>query len=191
MKTKVEIEVSARHIHLTKNDYDFLFGADTPFIEIKELSQHEEFATDKVVTIVGPKGELPVRFLSPFRTETQTEISLTDCYQIGVTAPYETQIANGCADIILKTSRGEVRRCAVMVARRHLHANHSEAKEAGIEDGQQIRVLVETPRGRIIFDDVNVKIDKNFQLRVHLDTDEGNAAGITDKTFGEIIVDEK
>ncbi len=187
MKKEIEIEVSARHIHLSKNDYDFLFGAETPFKTIKELSQHGEFATDKIVTIVGPKGEISARFLSPFRSDTQTEVSLTDCYQIGIIAPYETNIANGCANVILKTDLGEIRRCAMMVAIRHLHASPDNAKELNIVDGQKISIAAETPRGKIIFADVNVKINKHYQLRFHLDTDEGNAAGITGKCFGEII----
>ncbi|MCX6810900.1 MAG: PduL/EutD family phosphate acyltransferase [Candidatus Berkelbacteria bacterium] len=190
MKKEIEIEVSARHIHLSKDDYNFLFGAETPFKEIKELSQRKEFATDKIVTIVGPKGEIPARFLSPFRQETQTEFSLTDCYQIGVIAPYETEIIDGCADIILKTSNGEIHRCAMMIAKRHLHASPTDAAELKIKENQKVEIAVETPRGKIVFDDVNVKIDKNFQLRVHLDTDEGNAAGITDKCFGSLILDE-
>ena len=191
MKKEVEIEVSARHIHLSKSDYDFLFGAETPYKEIKELSQFDEFATDKIVTIVGPKGKLDVRFLSPFRPETQVEFALTDCFETGIVAPYETNIANGCANITLKTERAEIHRCALMVTKRHLHASPVDAKEFGISDGSQVKVAVATDRGRVVFDNVTVKVADNFQLRVHLDTDEGNAAGIKGAATGELIVDEK
>lgn len=189
MTKEVEIEVSARHIHLTKSDYGFLFGADEPFVEIKELSQFDEFATDKIVTIVGPKGELSARFLSPFREETQVEFAMTDCFETGITAPYENNIADGCAKIVIKSQRGEIHRCAMMVAKRHLHASPSEAAELKIENGQQVKVAIETKRGKIVFENITVKIADNFQLRVHLDTDEGNAAGVSEKCFGQIILD--
>jgi putative phosphotransacetylase len=191
MKKEVEIEVSARHIHLSKRDYDFLFGAEEPFKEIKELSQRGEFATDKMVTLAGPKGELQARFLSPFREETQAELSLTDCYQIGTIAPYETNIANGCAEIVLKSDRGEIRRCAMMVTIRHLHAGTADAKALNLKNNQQVKIAVETKRGKIIFENVNVKIADHYDLRVHLDTDEGNAAGISGKCFGTLIIGEE
>ncbi len=191
MNQRVEIEVSARHIHLSKEDFLFLFGADATFKEIGELSQENEYTTDKIVIIAGPDGELPARFLSPFRELTQVELSLTDCYQIGILAPYETDVADGAAEIIIKGDQGETKRNAAIVANRHLHANPAEARSLGIAADQQVKVVIETKRGKVFFDNVVVKIAGNFRLRVHLDTDEGNAAGILDHAFGKLIIDQE
>jgi len=186
---KVEVEVSARHIHLSKSDYDFLFGAETPYKKIKELSQKEEFATDKMVKIVGPEGEVRARFLSPFRKKTQVELSLTDCLVIGINAPYEINVFDGAAEIIISGPQGEIERRAAIVARRHLHCNPKEAREIGLRDGQKLLVKIKTDRGSLIYSGVEVKIASNYQLRVHLDTDEGNAAGIKGRCFGYLIDD--
>lgn len=188
MESKVEIEVSARHIHLSKTDFEFLFGPNATFSELHELSQRGEFKTDKEVEIIGPDGSLFATFLSPFRELTQVELSLTDCRQIGILAPYEIEISDGCSQISIKGSYGETSRCAAIVAKRHLHANGKEAKSLGFVDGQKVTVEVETKRGKITFFDVEVKIKSSYQLRVHLDTDEANAAGISGQTFGKLII---
>lgn len=188
MESKVEIEVSARHIHLSNADFEFLFGPHATFSELHELSQRGEFKTDKEVEIIGPEGSLPVTFLSPFRELTQVELSLTDCRQIGISAPYEIEISDGCSQISIKGSYGETSRCAAIVTRRHLHANEKEARGLGLKDGQKVVVEVETERGKITFFDVDVKIKSTYQLRVHLDTDEANAAGISGQTYGKLII---
>ena len=116
MSKKVEVEVSARHIHLSKNDFEFLFGPEGQYKEIKELSQSKEYATDKEVEIIGPRGKLSARFLSPFREKTQVEISATDCHQIGVFAPYEVDVSEGAAEIkIAVTGVGNATKKQVML----------------------------------------------------------------------------
>lgn len=188
MEIKVEIEVSARHIHLSKADFEFLFGSGVTYSEVKELSQRGEFKTDKKVKIIGPDGAVEATFLSPFRDTTQVELSLTDCYQIGISAPYEIDVFDGAANVKIKGGQGEINRRAAIVAKRHLHCNPKEAKEIGLIADQRIAVEITTDRGKITFDDVAVKIAKNYQLRVHLDIDEGNAAGISSQTFGKLII---
>lgn len=188
MNKKVEIEVSARHIHLAKDDFELLFGKDAKFEEVHELSQSGEFSTDKKVQISGPDGSLEARFLSPFRKRTQVELSLTDCYAIGIKAPYEIDVFDGAALVTIRGPLGEIDRKSAIVAKRHLHLNPGEARELGIKDGQQITAAVQTERGKITFNDVTTKIAVNFNLRVHLDTDEGNAAGIGGRTDGEIHI---
>lgn len=191
METKVEIEVSARHIHLSKTDFCFLFDSDSKFVEVKELSQSNEFTTDKTVKVIGPDGELDVRFLSPFRGLTQVELSLTDCYEIGIRAPYETNVADGASEIIIKGDQGEIKRRAAIIATRHLHANSKEAKSLGLVSGQLVKLEVETRRGKLILENIVVKIANNYNLRVHLDTDEGNASGIDRKCYGKLIVNKE
>lgn len=188
MDRKVEIEVSARHIHLSKEDFNFLFGSGAPFKEVKELSQKGEFATDKLVTIVGPEGKLPARFLSPFREKTQVELSLTDCHEIGITAPYEIDVFEGAAEIKISADQGEITRRAAIVAKRHLHCSPTEASQLGLIKDQQVAVVIKTERGKVVFAEVSVRIANNYQLRIHLDTDEGNAAGITGRCFGNLII---
>lgn len=188
MKKEIEIEVSARHIHFSKNDFELLFGKDTSFEQLHELSQSGEFSTDKKVEIVGPKGKIEARFLSPFRERTQVELSATDCFSIGVEAPYEIDAFKGAASIKIRGPQGEIERKSAIVAKRHLHANPIEAEYLGITEGQQLSIVTQTERGTVYFKNVTVKIKKNFHLRVHLDTDEGNAAGIKGSITGELIV---
>ena len=189
MSKKVEVEVSARHIHLSKNDFEFLFGPEGQYKEIKELSQSKEYATDKEVEIIGPRGKLSARFLSPFREKTQVEISATDCHQIGVFAPYEVDVSEGAAEIKIAGTAGEIKRRAAIIAKRHLHCNPGEARGIGIADGDHVTISVETKRGVIIFRSIEVKVARNYHLRLHLDTDEGNAAGISGRCFGELIIE--
>jgi len=190
MKKDVEIEVSARHIHLSKEDYSLLFGAETAFNNIHELSQKNQFATDKVVRIIGPNNDLPARFLSPFRDRTQVELSLTDCFDIGISAPYKISVDDDATEIKISGSEGEITRRAAIITKRHLHIDQQSATAFGIKDGSNIALDIKTDRGKLSYDDIEVKVRSDFQLRVHLDTDEGNAAGIKQKTIGELIIAE-
>ena len=183
-----EIEVSARHIHLSKADYEFLFGSGAEFKEIKELSQRGEYATDKLVKISGSRGEIEVRMLTPFRDISQVELSLTDCHTIGIDAPFETEAEEDAASVTLAGPSGEIERQAAIVARRHLHCNPAEAKSLGIADSDKVSVEVVSERGKIRFDDIEVRIKDSYQLRVQLDTDEGNAAGIKGNCIGKLII---
>jgi len=188
MNKEAEIEVSARHIHLAEDDFELLFGKDATFEQIHELSQSGEFSTDKKVTIIGPSGSVEARFLSPFRKRTQVELSLTDCHALGLNPPYEIDVFDGAASVLIRGPHGEIERKSAIVAKRHLHLNPNESRELNIVEGQQVSVIVQTDRGKIVFENVTAKIAANFNLRVHLDTDEGNAAGIKGKTNGEIIL---
>lgn len=191
MKKEVEIEVSARHIHLSKSDYHLLFGPETSYENQSELSQKNQFVTDKTVKVAGREGELEAKFLSPFRDRTQVELSKSDCFQLGIAAPYKISVDDEATEIKLSGSEGEISRRAAIIAKRHLHASLSEATELGIQDGDSVSVLANMPRGKILFHDVVVKTGKDFVLRVHLDTDEGNAAGIDGKCLGELIIPPK
>lgn len=186
---KVEIEVSARHIHLSKSDYDFLFGSDCDYKVIKELSQTGEFASDKIVKIIGPENELKARFLGPFRDKTQVEVSKTDCYFLGIEAPYEVEVSDQATEIKIAGDSGEITRKSAIIAFRHLHCNPKEAADLQLSAGQHIKVKTKTERGMILYDDVIIKVADNYNLRVHLDTDEGNASGINDSCFGDLLIE--
>lgn len=190
MKKEVEIEVSARHIHLSKNDYEMLFGIESNFKNLRELSQRNQFVTDKAVTISGSKGELEAKFLSPFRETTQVEVSKTDCFLLGISPPYDIESNNDAAEINISGPAGQISRNAAIVAKRHLHANQKDAAELTIKNNDTVSVKIKTNRGEIMFHDIVVKIRNDFELRVHIDTDEGNAAGISGKCVGELITNE-
>jgi len=180
----VEIEVSARHIHLSKDDYDFLFGEDNNFKIVKNLSQKGEFATDKKVSVIGPDGSVEARYLGPFRKKTQLELSMTDCFEIGISAPYEIEVQENAADVKIAGEFAEITRNCAIIAKRHLHCNPSEAKEHNLAAEDHLDLTIETDRGSIIYSDVVVRIADHYQMRVHLDTDERNAAGISGEMKG-------
>lgn len=183
---KVIIEVSARHIHLSESDYRSLFGTAQPKKE-RHLSQ-DDWATDKVVTIMGEKSKLSARVLIPFRKKTQVELSLTDCISIGLTAPFAISSEEDSSLVKIKGDIGEINMSAATVAKRHLHLSPYDAKKLKIDNRQQVTVEIETDRGKIIFENICAKIADHYSLAVHLDVDEGNAAGIKGETFGKLII---
>jgi len=185
MKMKVLVEVSAKHIHISQADYQFLFGCEEKFREFKQLSQ-SDFTTDKIVEAIGPKGSIKLRLLSPFREKTQVEISLTDCVAIGIDAPYEIDVTLNAAEIKLKGPCGEILRKAAIVSKRHLHCNPTEANKYQLIKGQQVKIIIDNDRGIVEFKNVTIKISDRYKLAIHLDTDEGNAAGIKGEVFGEL-----
>lgn len=188
--SKVRIEVSARHAHLTQQDLERLFGEGYKLKPIKDLSQHGQFASQETITLVGPKRSIEdVRVLGPCRQNTQVEISMTDSYFLGAKAPVRLSgkiIGSGA--ITLKGPVGEVElKEGLIVAKRHLHINPEQAQEYGVTDGQNIKVAIDGPRA-LVFDEIQVRIHDDFDLSLHIDTDEANAAGVNKETEGELIV---
>jgi len=186
---KIPVEISARHVHLTRHDLDLLFGEGFELQKFKDLSQTGEFSSSQTVTLAGAKNSLHnVRVLGPCRTFTQVEVSKTDSFFLGNPAPLRLSgkvIRSGAIKII--GPKGELDLAeGLIVAKRHLHANHEEARDFGLLNGQNIKILIDGPR-QTIFGEVEVRIDDNFNLHVHLDTDEANAAGVDSETFCSII----
>ena len=189
MKTKILTEVSARHIHLCQKDFEKLFGKNEKIAPLKELSQEGEFASDKIVELKnGDRIIRNVRILGPFRKESQAEIALTDAYLLKLKPLPKIKVSGDLAN----TTKIEVRskktavKIPCIIAQRHIHISEEEAKKLRLKNNQRVSVRVNGIRG-ITFHDVVVRIAKNYRLALHLDTDEGNAAGIFGKTFGEII----
>ncbi|MFA6537491.1 MAG: phosphate propanoyltransferase [Patescibacteria group bacterium] len=186
---KIPVEVSARHVHLTQHDLEVLFGEDFVLPKAKELSQTGEFASTEVVALVGAKNKIEnVRVLGPCRTFTQIEVSRTDCFFLGNQAPLRLSgkvIRSGAIKII--GPKGELDLTeGLIVAKRHLHVNPDEARDLGVLNNQNIKILVDGPR-QTIFGEVEVRVNENFNMNVHLDTDEANAAGVVGDTYCEII----
>ena len=190
MANKVLVETSARHIHVTREHLDILFGDGYELTIKKMLSQPGQYACAERVDVVGPKKTLAnVSILGPVRPETQVELSLTDARSIGVAAPVREsgQIA-GSGACKLVGPKGEVElKEGVIVAKRHIHMTKADAAEFGLEDKQVVSVKVESDGRNLIFGDVVVRVSDSYALAMHIDTDESNAAGMAPGTMGEVI----
>lgn len=192
MENKVMVEVSARHIHLSKEHLNILFGEGYELTPKKDLSQPGQFACEERVTVVGAKKELAgVSILGPVRPETQVEISLTDARSIGVSAPVrESGDVKGSGSCKLIGPKGEVElEYGVISAKRHIHFTPEDGVRCGVTDNQIVKVKVESNGRSLIFDDVVVRISPKYAAAMHIDTDESNAAGIAGATDGIIITD--
>lgn len=190
MENKLLVETSARHLHVTQEHLEILFGKGAALTPKKDLSQPGQFACAERVTVVGPKKEIPgVTILGPVRPATQVELSATDARGIGITAPVRESgdIANsaGCK---LVGPVGEVTLSeGVIVAKRHIHATPADAQSLGVTDKQVVGVKIITAERSLTFGDVVVRVRGDFALAMHIDTDESNAAGCAGEVFGEIV----
>ena len=185
---KIIVETSARHIHLTQESVDNLFGKGYQLTKKKDLSQPGQFACEEKVQVVGPKGSLMMSILGPTRPADQVEVSFTDARALGITPPVrESGDVAGTPGVTLVGPCGEVKIAeGVMVAKRHIHMTPEDAAELGVADKQIVKVAISTARP-LIFDDVVVRVSPKFALAMHIDTDECNAAGAFGQVFGEII----
>ena len=189
MAKKFIVETSARHLHVSREDFEVLFGADAKLTNKKDLSQPGQFACAERVTVIGPKGQLTASILGPERPSTQVEISASDARTLGVVAPIrESGDVKGSAGCKLVGPCGEVElKEGVIVAKRHIHFTPADAAEQNVNDKDIVWVKVETPERKIIFGDVVVRVHENFAAAMHLDTDEANAAGCAGEVYGEIV----
>jgi len=189
MKKEVPVGVSARHIHLSQEHIEQLFGKGYQLTEFKPLSQPGQFAANETVEVVGPKGSFgKVRILGPARKATQLEISRTDSFAIGIKAPVrESGDTEGTPGMIIKGPAGEVETSdGVIVAARHIHFHTSDAEKWGIQDKQQLKVRLGGERG-LVLEHVIARVSDQFALDMHIDTDEANAAGAKTGDTAEII----
>ena len=187
---KVMVETSARHIHVTEELFATLFGEGKTLTNKKDLSQPGQFACEEKVKVGGPKGELVMSILGPFRKDTQVELSFTDARKLGLVPPIRESgdIAGtpGCK-VIGPCGEAEID-CGVIVAKRHIHFTPAEAEAFGLKDKQIVSVEVDAGTGRkTIFADVVVRVRSDFAAAMHIDTDEANAAGISGTVYGTII----
>ncbi len=185
----VSVGISNRHVHLSQADLETLFGTGHQLTPTKNLSQPGQFACEETVNLIGSKGTLSkVRILGPVRKATQVEISRTDSFPLGVTAPVrDSGSIVGSAGITIEGPKGRIElKEGVIIALRHLHLHTDEAKELGLNDKDCISVKFNGERS-IVFNNVLVRVSPNFAKDMHLDTDEANAAGLKNGDLGTII----
>lgn len=190
MAKQFNIETSARHVHVSSEDFKILFGEGATLTFKKELSQPGQFASEERVKIVGPKREIAnVIILGPFRNQTQVEISATDARSLGIPVVIrESGDLSGTPGCKIVGPVGQIDLpSGVMVAKRHIHATFEDAKKLGVVDKEIVSVKVCTENRALIFGDVVVRINDRFALAMHIDTDESNAAGCDINTRGEIV----
>ena len=186
---KILVETSARHIHVTQQTLETLFGAGAELHNKKDLSQPGQFACEEKVTLVGPKGQLTVTILGPTRPADQAELSLTDARTLGISVPVREsgdvantpglKLVGPCGEVELKEG--------VIVAKRHIHMIPETAEKLGLQNKDVVWVKVETPERKAILGDVVVRVSDKFADAMHIDTDESNAIGATPNLMGEII----
>lgn len=190
MGYKLEINASNKHIHLDQDDLDKLFGRGYELTFKKALKQPGQFASEEKVQVIGPKGSFPgIRVLGPLRKDTQLELALTDCRQIGIDAPIrESGNVKGTPGCRLVGPKGEVElEYGVIVAKRHAHFSPEDAKEAGVENGQIVKIKIESEERTTIYDDVVCRVSDSCATEVHVDTDEANAAAMGGGAVCEIV----
>lgn len=188
----IPIEVSARHVHLCKEDVEKLFGKDHKLTPLRDLSQPGQFLCKERVSIIGPKGIFKnVAILGPERKDSQAEISMTDAIALGVDAPIRESgeieksapLFISVKDVMIRIEQGAI------VAKRHIHMTPENADAYGLRDKQIVSVKVLSDRP-VIFQDVTVRVNKNFSLNMHLDFDEANACNFKNGMKGQILTEE-
>ena len=186
----VIVEISARHLHLSQEHLDILYGAGYKLTPKKDLSQPGQFACAEKVEVIGPKGSMKMSILGPVRPATQVEISLTDPRTLGIKVPVrESGVVAGSGSCKLVGPCGEVDLAeGVMAAKRHLHIIPEDAAQIGVKDKQIVKLSIKSEERSLIFDDVIARGSPTCATRVHLDTDEANVAGISGEVEGEIIL---
>jgi len=184
----IPVEISAHHVHLAQADVEALFGPGHQLTPMHELSQPGQFACEEQVHLVGPKGRIAkVRVLGPTRKETQVEIAMTEQFKLGIQPPIrQSGDLAGTPGITLEGPFGSTTiERGVVCAQRHIHMSPEDALRFRVRDNYVVRVRVEGER-ELIFGDVVVRVNPNFRLAMHIDTDEGNAGNLKTGMLGYI-----
>jgi putative phosphotransacetylase len=185
----VPIAASNRHIHLSPEHVERLFGKGYMLSKLKDLSQPNQYAANETVTLIGPKGKIPnVRVLGPARGQTQVEISLFDGFTLGVSPPIRNSgDIKGSEAISIQGPRGQIQiKEGLICAARHIHMHTNDSEAFGLSDGDVVQVKVGGARG-IIFSNVLIRVSPKYRLEMHIDLDEANAANIKNGHLGEIV----
>jgi acetate kinase len=187
----IPVAVSARHIHLTQDHVEALFGKAYKLKKLRDLTQPEGWAAEETVAIIGPKGSFDsVRILGPTRSATQIEVSKTDTFTLGVEAPVRPSGKLDHTPIIkLRGPAGQIETNGLIIAARHIHMSPEDAKKMELKDGDYVDVKLDGERG-ISFANTLIRVKDTYITEMHIDTDEANAAGIAFQTKGELVIDE-
>ncbi|MDI9484158.1 MAG: phosphate propanoyltransferase [Bacillota bacterium] len=186
---KVPVGISNRHIHLSQQDLETLFGPGYELTVRGPLSQTGQFAAEETVTIEGPKSSISnVRILGPTRKETQIEISRTDSFALGLKPPVrDSGLLDGSPGVTVIGPKGRVTLDkGVILAQRHIHMNEEDAARFGVKDKEMVSVRVGGERG-VVFENVLVRVRSDFVLEMHIDTDEANAAILSNGELVEVF----
>lgn len=189
MEKTVLIETSARHVHVTQEALETLFGAGYELTKKKDLSQPGQFACEERVQVIGEKSSFPaVSILGPVRPASQVELSASDARSIGVKAPVrESGDIAGSGACKLVGPKGEVElKEGVIVAKRHIHMTPEDAEKYGVKDKQIVSVEIKSAERSLVFGDTVVRVSPKFALAMHIDTDESNAVMAAPGTLGVI-----
>ncbi|MDO4585819.1 MAG: phosphate propanoyltransferase [Planctomycetia bacterium] len=185
------VSISARHIHLTDEDVETLFGKGRRLTKMKDLYQDGFFAAEETVMLIGPrKRMLPsVRILGPTRKASQVELSFTDAISLGLDPPVrESGQLSGSPGCVLVGPAGVVElKEGVIRAERHVHMGPSDAAFYGVKDKERMKLRIEASGCSTTFENVLVRIGEGIKLEVHLDTDEGNAVDLEHATKIELF----
>lgn len=192
LSRRVPIAVSARHAHLSQATIDRLFGPNHSLKMRSWLSQTGQFAAEETIALIGPHGRIDhVRLMGPPRAQDQIEISRSDELTLGIDAPLRLSGDLSRTPVIelegpsgaTTATRGVIR------ALRHIHMSPCDAEHLGVGHGDVVRVSIDSEGRDLIFGDVAVRVDPDFRLELHLDTDEANAAGVTNGDCAQILVE--
>jgi putative phosphotransacetylase len=191
MENRVLVNLSNRHLHISQQDLETLFGPGHQLKNVKDLMQPGQFACEETVTLVGPKGSIEnVRILGPVRAQTQVEVLQSDVFKLGKVQPpvRESGALAGSAPFKLVGPKGTLERSEGMViAMRHIHMDPASANRYGCADKQVVKLRVGTPGREAILENVVIRVSPSYALECHIDFDEGNAVGIGNGSMGEII----
>ncbi len=185
----VEVEVSARHVHLSQAHLEALFGPGATLTPKRPLSQPGQFLSEERVSIIGAKGRKDrVAVLGPVRPDSQVELSKSDCVELGVKAPVrESGDVAGSGAITIEGPCGQITvEQGAIIAHNHVHLTPEAARAMGVEDKQHVSVEVLSERP-VTFRDVIIRVSSKFSCRMHIDFDEANAALVSGFTLGRII----
>ncbi|TGG89127.1 phosphate propanoyltransferase [Geotoga petraea] len=189
-KPGIKVGVSNRHLHLSQEDLEKLFGRGYQLNPIKDLGQPGQYASEETVDLVGPKNTIKrVRVLGPTRKATQVEVSRTDAFKLGVNPPVrDSGDIVDSSSIKLVGPKGEVElKEGVIIAKRHIHMHTDDAAKYGLKDKDLVSVLANKDGRKLIFQDVLVRVSDKYALEFHVDTDEANAAFLENNDEIEII----
>jgi putative phosphotransacetylase len=189
--SKLVVSISARHVHLTDEHVEILFGAGSKLTPMKPLYQDGFYAAEETVMVVGPRRRMlpTVRILGPTRSRSQIELAFTDSISLGIDAPVRhSGDINGSPGCVLVGPKGVVElKEGVIRAARHVHMSLDEAAYYDVKDGDFMKLRVESPQCSVVLEELKVRAEKGIKLEVHLDTDEGNACNLDAATKIELL----
>ena len=186
---KILVETSARHVHLSRNDIDILFGNSYSLSVKRYLSQPGQFlSNEKVNLLVNGNTINGISILGPERSNTQVEISITDSRKLKMNVPIRESgdLLDSPGGTLIGPNGSVELKQGIIVAKRHIHMSVDDSIKSGFKDGEECNLEIKTRDRSVIFSQTVVRVNKNFKLAAHIDTDESNAAGINSQIFGKI-----